>query len=180
VRSRILLGVGAWLLGAILATAGSLYAVDQLGNGLLAQPSQTSVAMVNAELALENSERLGPSAAPSASGSASPAAAFGPGRNPLRRPARQAGSPAPGVLLASPDGTAVATCARGAAYLVYWSPQQGYEADQVVRGPRPVASVAFRNSAGGGVVLSVSCRGATPAEHLAPIQPDGSWSGHDD
>ena len=57
-RSRVLIGAGAWLLGAVAATAGSLYAVDQLGQGLLAQHTkQVSVAMVNAELAQDGASR---------------------------------------------------------------------------------------------------------------------------
>ncbi len=62
-----MLGVSAWLLGALSATAGSLYAVDQLGQGLLEQHAgQISMAMVNAELAQENvSQAPAPSPSPS-------------------------------------------------------------------------------------------------------------------
>src|SRR5260370_38809415 len=63
-----MLGVGAWLLGAVSATAGSLYAVDQLGKGLFEQHAgRISVAVVNAELAQANSGRLSHAPAPSPS-----------------------------------------------------------------------------------------------------------------
>jgi len=44
------IGAGACLLGAASATAGSIYAIAQLGQGLVEQhTTQVSVAMVNAE-----------------------------------------------------------------------------------------------------------------------------------
>jgi hypothetical protein len=177
VRSRILVGAGAWLLGAAAATGGSLYAVHQLGQGLLDQRTkQVTAAMVNAELTRENSER----------GSASPRSS--PRASARSSPSRRSKSPSPspsastsadaGQLLTAPDGTAVAVCQNGNARLVYWSPQQGYEVARVVRGPAPVATVIFRGS-GGGEVMKVSCDGTQPVEHVSPLQGDDG-SGPDD
>ena len=74
-RSRVLIGAGAWLLGAVAATAGSLYAVDQLGQGLLAQHTkQVSVAMVNAELAQDGGSKPVQTPTPSQSPSPRPKA----------------------------------------------------------------------------------------------------------
>ena len=177
VRSRILLGASAWLLGAVAATAGSLYAVGQLGHGLLAQPGQqVSVAMVNAELARDKADPPGPS--PTGAASTTRAPAPSPAKTPARHSSKPQPSSAASVLLTSPAGTAAAVCEKGGAYLVYWSPQQGYEADYVVRGPQPVASLVFRNSSGGGVVMRVSCRNGSPVERLAPYQP-GDGGGDD-
>jgi hypothetical protein len=175
VRSRILLGVSAWLLGAVSATAGSLYAVDQLGEGLLAQHSkEISVATVNAELALENSDKSG-SVTPSPSPSA---------RHPAPR-ARHSSTPRPAhpvrpasKLLTSSGGTAAASCTNGLAHLLYWSPGQGFEVDDVNAGPSRVANVSFTNSSGG-VVLHVTCgAGGVPQAHVSPL----SWGGshHDE
>jgi hypothetical protein len=180
VRSRILLGASAWLLGAVSATAGSLYAVGQLGHGLLAQPGQqVSAAMVKSELARENADPPRPSPSPSAAStrSPSPSPSRTQSRIRVRHPSKPQPTAAASVLLSSSDGTAAAVCEKGGAYLVYWSPQQGYEADYVVRGPRPVASLVFRNSSGNGVVMRVSCRNGAPVEQLAPFQSDGGGGG---
>ena len=51
---RILAGVGAWLLGAGTATAGSLLAVSLLGQGIADSPGQQlTAAAVNRALARE-------------------------------------------------------------------------------------------------------------------------------
>ena len=52
---RILAGVGAWLLGAGTATAGSLLAVSLLGQGIAASPGQQlTAAAVSRALARES------------------------------------------------------------------------------------------------------------------------------
>ncbi len=184
-RSRILLGIGAWVLGAASATAGSLFAVDQLGQSLVAQHAkQISVAMVNAELALENADRAthgatqsSPSAAPSPSASKSHVrprpAAVQPSRQ-AHRLDRQSSK-----LLTSRGGTTAASCDNGLARLLYWSPAQGFEADDVNKGPARVASVSFTDS-NGGVVMRVACTSAgVPVAHVSPL----GWGGgshHDD
>lgn len=178
-RSRVLIGVGAWLLGAVAATAGSLYAVDQLGQGLFAQHTkQFSVAMVNAELAQDRTSR--PSRPPAPSHSPTPApkasdsahkvrpAATRPAANPVTRNA--------GKLLTSPGGTAVASCQQGGTFLIYWSPYQGYETRDFVRGPGPVASVTFA-SGSREVVLRVTC---TSSGVPTPRVSTKSWGGDDD
>ena len=45
-RTRIVIGAGAWLLGAAAATAGGLLVVSELGEGISASPAsqQSSVA----------------------------------------------------------------------------------------------------------------------------------------
>ena len=54
---RILAGVGAWLLGAGTATAGSLLAVSLLGQGIADSPGQQlTTAAVNRALARENQD----------------------------------------------------------------------------------------------------------------------------
>jgi hypothetical protein len=170
VRSRVLIGVGAWLLGAAAATTGSLYTVDQLGQGLLAQHSkQVTVAMVNAELALENPEQTPATASPSPSAS----------RHPRGHSSAPRTDTSAGELLTSPDGWVIATCQPAGAYLVYESPQQGYEADHLIKGPGAVASVVFRASSGttsSGVIMKVTCVGGQPEKQLTPFK----WGGKGD
>jgi hypothetical protein len=187
VPSRVLIGAGAWLLGALTATGGSLLAVDQLVQGLLEQHTkQVSVAMVNAELALENSERRSAAPAASRSPGASPAAAPQKSRARPRATANRAKNPAPpptrdtGKLLTSAGGTAVATCENGRARLLYWSPGQGFTVFRVDAGPSSVASVTFTDSSGG-VVMHVACGTAgIPAAHTSTFQWGGGGSHHDE
>ena len=176
-RSRILIGTGAWLLGAVAATTSSLYAVDQIGRGLLAQNvNQVSVAMVNAELPHERSGQA-PSASPSPPGSPTPR------RTEPARIHSAAPSPTadPGQLLTAEDGTVVAVCKPGGAYLEYWSPQQGYETEHVRRGPQPVASVMFIGPSQGEIVR-VTCSAGQPVKRVAPLRwgDDGGGHGGDD
>jgi len=169
-RSRILIAMGAWLFGAVASTTASLYAVDQIGRGLLAQNAkQVSVAMVNAELPHERSGR-----APSAS--SSPPDSPAPRPSAPARTHRASPSPTadPGQLLTSPDGTVVAVCQPSGAYLEYWSPQQGYEAEHVWRGPQPVASVAFIGDSQG-EIMQVTCSAGQPVKHVLPLR----WGGGD-
>ena len=168
--------VSAWLLGALAGTGGSLLAVDQLGQGLLGQHTkQVSVAMVNAELALENSEHAVKAPTVSQSPSTSPAAALNPHKAHGATTVHIKKSSPPtmrdsGKLLTSAGGTAVATCENGRARLQYWSPGQGFAVFRVEPGPGSVVSVTFTDSSGG-VVMHVTC-GTTgvPAARTATFQ----------
>src|SRR5258708_7889919 len=139
-----MLGIGAWLLGAVSATAGSLYAVDQLGKGLFEQHARPiSVAVVNAELAPANSGRQSHAPAPSPSPpSTAPGHSHAPRKRAAAVPTHRPAQPGPvgaGKLLTSVGGTAEATCQNGLARLLYWSPQQGFAVDHVEAGPSSVA-----------------------------------------
>jgi hypothetical protein len=187
VGSRVLIGAGAWMLGALTATGGSLYAVDQLGQGLLEQHTkQVSVAIVNAELALESSGNAGQAPTQSPSLSVSPAPAGGTTGVGVPDKAKQLGSrkasaPEAGAakLLTSPGGTAGAICRGGLAHLLYWSPAQGFEVFGVQPGPAAVASVTFTEPSGG-VTMHVACTGSSvPAVRTSPFNW-GSGSHHDE
>jgi hypothetical protein len=73
-------------------------------------------------------------------------------------------------LLTSPDGSAEAVCMAGGAYLSYWTPQPGFEIDDVMRGPAAVASVTFQDSSGG-ITMNVSCHGGVPVKRLENSGP---------
>jgi len=171
VSARFLVGVSAWLLGAGAATGGSLLAVSLLGQGIIGPPpsQQLTVGAVNRALASEAAEaRSSPSSAPSPSPSPTPS----PRRTKIRRSApatpaatkAAAGPPAPqptSTVLTSVGGTVVASCAAAGAYLVSWSPQQGYEAVSVIRGPGATAQAKFGNGQRV-VTMTVSCGTGTP------------------
>jgi hypothetical protein len=170
VSARFLAGAGAWLLGAGAATAGSLLAVSALGQGLAPAPSQQlTVAAVNHALTSEAAEATGPAAPmPPVKPAATPLAPR-PKKSspppPATPPAPAPSPPAPPAattVLTSAGGTLVARCQPAGAYLVSWSPQQGYEVSGVSRGPAASAKVTFEGSSKL-VTMVVSCRGGVPA-----------------
>jgi hypothetical protein len=192
---RILAGVGAWLLGVGVATAGSLLAVSLLGQGIATSTSQQLTAQaVSRALAAEAAETHG--ADPAATGSPSPTTSEsrphqalpsqGPletGRSPSARASRSrpasspaahttAGAAPTSTVLSSPGGTVVADCRPGGAYLVSWSPAPGYEAGTVFRGPAGTARVTF-DSAVNSVTMLVSCSTGVPTASTAWGSPGG-------
>lgn len=175
--SRFLVGLGAWLLGVGIATTGSMIAVHELAHGLLVSQTQQLGAGATAVGLVEGSASPSPSpAAPSAIASSS--------RRPVKRhtvrPSASSDAPTPaGTLLESGEGSVMADCVTGGAYLLYWSPDQGFQAEDVSRGPSSVASVTFRGlSASVSVVMRVSCLAGTPIAHLH--RPSGYDNGGPD
>jgi hypothetical protein len=168
----MLLGLAAWLAGASAATGGSLLAVSALGQGMTpAAGEQLSVAAVNRALAKEAAERTAAvprrSVAPSAS-------LTGPSSPAIRHPAPP---PPPrttgGTVLTSPGGTVVASCAGTRAYLVSWSPQQGFGSGGVVRGPAINAQVTFTDGQLT-VTMIVSCDTGAPTAASTAVSSWGS------
>jgi hypothetical protein len=156
-----------------------MIAVGALAHGLLSPQTQLLAgAPSSADLDTGGSE----SPTPAASASISPSESVTP-IEPSSGPGSAGGGAAPQsaapTLLTSADGSVLATCQSGGAYLVYWSPDQGYTADDVTRGPASVASVTFSNTAGG-VVMRVSCSSGTPVAHVFTISPNPSPSRSDE
>lgn len=102
-----------------------------------------------------------PAADSSAAGATDSPAATGPGDAGATATAPSGPGPA-GTVLVSPAGTVVATCQAAGAYLISWSPQQGYEVGDVFRGPAAAASVQFESRAGE-VTMRVSCSAGVPS-----------------
>jgi hypothetical protein len=185
-----------------------MIAVNDMAHGLLdAQAQQLGGTPVNADIEPAAST-TNPSPAPSPSSAtrakaraakvthspdpSSKAASSGPDQRswsgPDQSPASGSSSQSPaggsssqsqaGTLLVSSAGSVMATCESAGAYLLYWSPDQGYAAEDVYRGPAAIASVLFRSLAGGGVVMRVSCSGGTPVAQSYPAsdspEPSGS------
>jgi len=166
VPARVLLTVGAWLLGVIAATGGSLVAVSLIGQSIAAPPTQQlTVSAVNHALASADRDvRPERTATP------------GPGRHrPARRGGTARGSSAAGrgsgTVLGSPGGSVLAACGSSGAYLISWSPQQGYQADDVVRGPAAAARVVFL-AGRSGVSLAVTCTRTAPTETVTDVWGD--------
>ena len=159
-RAKILVAVAAWLLGAATATGGCLLAVSLLGDGFGVTGSssqQLTMAAVNKALA---SARHGRSPAGSASLSRASRA-----RRPHSHAAPNQSAAGAGTVFNSPAGTVVAICESAGAYLLSWSPAQGYGVQQVYRGPAPVASVVF--AATQEVTMKIDCQSGTPVNHTS-------------
>jgi hypothetical protein len=189
---RILAGVGAWLLGAGAATAGSLLAVSLLGQGIAqSQGQQLTAAAVKSALAQEGSPAGAQTARPPvptstvtrsavSRPSVTQPALTAPSVTPSATPAvsQTSASPSPqaavGTVLTSQGGTVVAECRSTGVYLVSWSPTQGYEATGVIRGPAATARAIFE-SAANSVTMAVSCPdgAAGPPVAASYIRTDG-------
>jgi len=174
----MLLGVAAWLVGASAATGGSLLAVSMLGQGMTpGGGDEQSVTTVNRALAKEAAERaaaMPPHAVPPKATRGGPPsrvarhrALLPPARRRAPVPAARRSVPPPspgaagGTVLTSQGGTLVASCAGARAYLVSWSPQQGFGSTGVVRGPATSARVTF-TSGQLTVTMVVSCAAGVP------------------
>jgi hypothetical protein len=170
VHTRVFLAAGAWLLGVVAATGGSLAAVSLIGQSIAAPPTQQlTVSAVSHALA---SGRRDPD--PSVAARPSPAPSH---RHAGATPeASASATSSAGTLLSSSGGSVLAGCAGSNAYLISWSPQQGYAADYVVRGPAARARVVFL-AGSGGVSLTVTCAGSVPSEVVSPVQGDDDGGG---
>jgi hypothetical protein len=185
-HGRILFGVTAWLLGAATATAGSLLAISLLGQGITGNSGQLLTQdAVNKALASEATEAsppdspaaaaTGKSAMPTATPAGSPSAApatasaapTAPATPPGQGPATATATPpaaGDGAVLTSSGGEVVASCQAAGAYLISWSPLQGYEVDSVARGPAATARVTFDSNASRvTVTMVVSCTAGVPS-----------------
>jgi hypothetical protein len=73
----------------------------------------------------------------------------------------------------------LAVCEPAGAYLISWSPQQGYEVDDVVRGPAATARVVFVTGQHG-VSMTVSCAGPVPSASVRAVSDDDGGREPDD
>jgi hypothetical protein len=136
-RSSLIITAAAFAVGAIAATAVSLFALSSIGTGL----GQT--------------QTLGGAPVPTASASVS---------SPSAQASESTAVPTGTGSTASADaagGLVAATCRNGGAYLVSWSPKPGFRVDHLVRGPAPTASIKFEGLAGESLVIA-TCPNGTP------------------
>jgi hypothetical protein len=172
VRARILIAVAAWLLGAATATGGCLLAVSLLGDGFGTGSSGQQLTAAGVNRALADAERQSASAqaaTPSRSAHARPVTRRPraakptptPTPTPISTPTPAQSTPPAGTPFSSQGGTVVATCEPAGAYLLTWSPAQGYQVDRYVQGPAAVASVRFESNSLA-VTMNISCQGGTP------------------
>lgn len=175
VRVQVTVGVGAWIAGAAAATGLCLFAVSYLSadpqnpQGATLSQSQVRQALASATGATSSATPPAVSADQSSSGTG-PASSGTP--SPTESSPSAATVPAPASSVTAPQtierrlsgdgGTVVAQCQGSAAYLVTWSPAQGYQAEVTQRGPAHLATVVFTGY-GNRLEFHIGCQAGTPA-----------------
>ena len=177
VHSRVFLTISAWLLGAIAATGGSLVAVALIGQSIDGPATQQLTASgVNHALAADhNGSGSSPTDSPSATATPARPSAKATTSAPVAGASPAAAAPT-GTLLSSAGGSVVATCYPAGAYLISWSPQPGYTADDVLRGPAAAAQLQFE-AASQGVNVVVTCAGSVPSASVTTVGNDDGGGG---
>jgi hypothetical protein len=153
--------VVAWLAAAAVTTLIGLAAVNSIGDGILGGADRPFSA-ADVDTRLSAAPALPSLPPPSSSLPSSSLPSLPPPSLPPPSLSPSAVASAVSGVLATAGGTVVATCTAGQAYLSSWSPNQGYQADHIVRGPGTTASIRFRGDKGRGVRLSVTCPNNVP------------------
>jgi hypothetical protein len=172
----------AWIVGAVAAVGVGILALSLIGDGLTSRNVQPLTPDVVAREASAAPSDPPPASAISPGPSADDALTGPSGTSPSgTSPTATASATRPGAggadkLMWSSGGTAIARCSGTQAYLVSWSPEQGYRVHDVVRGPAVEARVRF-DADDRRVFLSVRCAGNEPQATVTQRADDGT--GHD-
>jgi hypothetical protein len=131
---RTAAGVVAWVLGTGCAVAVGALALSLIGSGLGERSRPPLAAQVIPASSASSAATAPPSArsSPRPSGSAAQGSAS-PSASPIQRD------------FAFDVGWVTAACDGDMAYLVSWSPAQGYRVDEVRRGPAAYVRVEFES-----------------------------------
>jgi hypothetical protein len=192
---RVVVNAAAWLAGAAASVAVGIIALSQINDGLGdagVQPLSPDavIAVATGQPAADPPVASGgatPSGSATPSGGAVPSGGATPssGKTPAdgATPSADATESPPAAggktaaahdierVLTSPGGSLVAWCSAGEAYLASWSPAQGYEADDVRRGPATEASLVFQGTQS--VVVAVRCVAGVPEASIKQQPADG-------
>lgn len=148
---RLSLVVAGWLITGLLAIGAGVAVIDRLSEPLTDTGLRPlSAAEVDEALALASSlpNALPPSVPPSVPPSAPPAEGTPEPAGPTPAPtvtttATPAAEPGKSRLITTVGGKVIARCENGLVTLRSWSPAQGFQADDVERGPAQRARVEF-------------------------------------
>jgi hypothetical protein len=140
---RLLPSVLAWTVGAVAAVGVGMLAVSLIGDGL---STRTGQPLTSDAIARESPSASAPRQSP-------PSVSVSAGRetgSKLAPSTRSTGPPTPAARpisrpITTSGGTAIVRCTGGLAYLVSWSPREGYTYDNVDRGPAQRVRVRFRS-----------------------------------
>ncbi|WP_344920705.1 hypothetical protein [Streptosporangium oxazolinicum] len=152
-RKRLPLVVAGWLITGLLAIGAGVAVIDGLSEPLTDTGLRPlSAAEVDEALALASSLPSAPPSAPLTAPPASPSpseGAPGPG-TPTPGPtvtvtttATPVAEPGKSRVITTAGGRVIARCEDGLVTLRSWSPAQGFQADDVERGPASRARVEF-------------------------------------
>lgn len=147
---RTLLAATGWVLAASVGVLVGLLAVSLLGAGITGEQIRTLDSQEVARALADASEHPPVPPGQSSPGPTSPA------------PAPPTSSEQVTRALNSSGGTVIAQCTGSSVYLVSWTPQQGFESDDVIRGPAAAAFLKFE-SEDLDVLLIIDCRDGIPA-----------------
>jgi hypothetical protein len=146
---RVLMGITAWAAAAAVSTGIGIAAISVLGAGITDRGARP----------------LTPGQIERALAATTPAAATPSALAATPTPHVPSGTPAAGTTraLSTSGGSVLARCEpAGTAYLLSWTPAQGYGVDEVNRGPAPRASVKLEADHGRKLVIQVTCRSGVP------------------
>jgi hypothetical protein len=151
------LAVLGWLATAAAAITAGVFAVGAIGNGIAGSTTSplSDQAVAKALAQTTRPAAASPSSRPSPTHT--PSATSGPSTGRATTPEARGAAKARQVR----GGSVVARCASGQAILESWTPDQGYEADDVHRGPDTVVRVKFKSDRAE-VETEIGCRGGVP------------------
>ena len=168
VRRRLLPMFG-WLLSVVAAATVGLMAVSLLSAGITST-SATPLSHGAAAAALASATATSmPSRSASTPSSPSITPRPSPSSSPVPKSGPTTASSTPDATrsLSSPGGTIIAQCLGAQVYLVSWSPAQGWQIDDAVRGPARSTMVNFErdddSESDREVTVAISCRSGQPA-----------------
>jgi len=143
-RKRLPLVVAGWLITGLLAIGAGVAVIDRLSEPLTDTGLRPlSAAEVDEALALASSLPSAPPSAPSPSGSA-PSESV-PSESAGEPDVTPTATPGESRLIITRGGRVIARCEGGLVTLRSWSPAQGFQTDDVERGPADRARVEFES-----------------------------------
>lgn len=169
----------AWTVAAAASVAVSLLALSSINAGTAAGPPQQLAPEGLANAGADGSTAASPDGEDDVTPGSNDATPAQPTPTPM--PTQSPDRPSATVnsvqrLLSSSGGTVVARCVGASAYLVSWSPAQGYQVGHVLRGPSPEVGVTFRNATNRTwVEVEIHCVAGTPT-----LDDGGSHEEHGD
>jgi hypothetical protein len=142
---RVLLGILGWLAVAATATGAGVAAIGVLEDGI----TGSRVRPLDSEAVRRDLSRTGVVSTPPAPGAFPSASPTGGGvtRN-----------------LAADGGTVNARCDGGRVTIMAWTPAQGYQADDLDRGPAVAATLTFKSDRLE-YAVTVTCEAGAPVAH---------------
>jgi hypothetical protein len=153
--------IGAWTAGAGISVAVGVLALSRIDDGLAEHTVQPLTRDAVVRQSPEPSVAGGPAASPTDPPATPRSTLSSRPRGATSTPSSTPSGAPTDQVVSSPGGTAIVRCLGSGAYLVSWSPAQGYYADDVHRGPAAEVVVRFESETRSDVV-SARCPAGVP------------------